>query len=335
VSDQVPRFASLAAKLLARSARTESPRALGDRAATVAALEEVLRNRSRRRTVGRVAFGMAAASLVLVAWQLGASRPGRQQAATEPPAPPPLTALAISLPGEPASVARAGRALQLGIQRGSVGLSAGDRLRTGRRGRLAVSLSTGTRVDLGADSDLELSELGSAQRFVLRGGRIHAQVVKLAAGQRFLIDTPDAEVEVRGTSFDVVLLPAGQLCPGEPVTQVRVREGLVVVRGQEGEQQLAAGGIWQSACARQEAAAVTASRSVLRPARRSTVAPKFSPSTLRAQNDLFGAALEARRRGDVSSALRLIDDLLVRFPGSPLTESARAEREKLTTAPAP
>jgi ferric-dicitrate binding protein FerR (iron transport regulator) len=322
-------YARVAARLLARSV-TDGSRALGDRAGSVAALEEVLRNRNRRRTVRALSYAAAAAVLLAgLGWFASSRGPGQQarfRDAAPSPRPAP-TALAISLPGEPATLARAGKDVQLGSDRGSVGLSAGDRLRTGRKGRLAVSLSTGTRVDLGANGDLEVSELGSAQRFVLRGGRIHARVAKLALGERFLIDTPDVEVEVRGTSFDVVLLPSGQVCPGEAVTQVRVREGLVVVRAPEGDQHLAAGAIWQTPCGPN--AAPPAPDPAPPPARARSVRSEVSASTLRAQNDLFGAALQARGRGDTAGALRLLDDLLRRYPDSPLSESARLERREL------
>jgi len=56
------------------------------------------------------------------------------------------------------------------------------------------------------------------------------------------------------------------------------------------------------------------------------------PSTLAAQNDLFAAALAARRRGENVEAIRWLDRLIGRYPEGPLTESARAERRRLAEA---
>jgi hypothetical protein len=52
-------------------------------------------------------------------------------------------------------------------------------------------------------------------------------------------------------------------------------------------------------------------------------------STLNTQNDLFGAALRARRNGDVGRAVRRLDELLTGFPDGPLAESAERERRRL------
>ena len=61
------------------------------------------------------------------------------------------------------------------------------------------------------------------------------------------------------------------------------------------------------------------------------VAPA-DPSTLAEQNDLFAAALAARRRGDVIDAIHWLDRLIARYPTGPLSDSARAERHRLIEA---
>jgi TolA-binding protein len=60
--------------------------------------------------------------------------------------------------------------------------------------------------------------------------------------------------------------------------------------------------------------------------------PAIDPSTLAEQNDLFAAALAARRRGDTVEAIQWLDRLIARYPGGPLTDSARAERRRMAAA---
>jgi TolA-binding protein len=57
----------------------------------------------------------------------------------------------------------------------------------------------------------------------IRQGSIQVAVQQLRAGERFLVVTADAEVEVRGTHFDVEVVD-------DRLLQVRVSEGLVEVR---------------------------------------------------------------------------------------------------------
>jgi len=108
----------------------------------------------------------------------------------------------------------------------------------------------------------------------------------------------------------------------------------VAVRFGGGEVRLPAGSVWP-ACP----TAVAAPPAQARPARKHAApAPVASPpagndpSTLAAQNDLFAAALAARRRGENVEAIRWLDRLIGRYPEGPLTESARAERRRLAEA---
>jgi hypothetical protein len=55
-------------------------------------------------------------------------------------------------------------------------------------------------------------------------------------------------------------------------------------------------------------------------------------STLAEQNQLFATAMDARRRGDMAEARRLLDELLARFPFGALADSARRESAKLPRA---
>jgi TolA-binding protein len=78
---------------------------------------------------------------------------------------------------------------------------------------------------------------GGLDRVTLAAGTVHIRVHHLRAGQRFLVRTEDAEVEVRGTRFDVDA-SAGRL------THVRVTEGVVELRRGGETRLLPAGAEW-------------------------------------------------------------------------------------------
>ena len=74
----------------------------------------------------------------------------------------------------------------------------------------------------------------------LDDGAIAVHVRKQQAGERFLVILPDGELEVRGTSFDVVVR-------GRRTERVAVSEGLVALRVDGTERLLAAGESWPAA----------------------------------------------------------------------------------------
>jgi hypothetical protein len=153
-------------------------------------------------------------------------------------------------------------------------------------------------------------------------GRAHLQVRKLHGGQRFHVLTPDADVQVRGTEFDVELHPGSV-----PATCVRVEEGLVAVVAGGDTHLVAAGQTW--GCPSEAPAVVaapTAEPAVALPAPERHVAPSVrpTPSDLREQNALFQQALEAERAGRNADAARLYRRLLARAPHGPLSAQAHA-----------
>jgi quercetin dioxygenase-like cupin family protein len=156
-------------------------------------------------------------------------------------------------------------------------------------------------------------------------GRAHLQVRKLHGGQRFHVLTPDADVQVRGTEFDVELHPGAT-----PATCVRVEEGLVAVVADGQTHLVAPGQTWGCPApsihtsAAQAAPMRPAPAIALPPPPRRAPAPRPTPSDLRAQNDLFQRALEAERGGRCGDAARLYRQLLARAPRGPLSTQARA-----------
>jgi hypothetical protein len=181
-------------------------------------------------------------------------------------------------------------------------------------------------------------------------GRAHLQVRKLHGGQRFHVLTPDADVQVRGTEFDVELidLPAGAAPAGAApagasqtagrragtttATCVRVQEGLVAVVARGETHLVAPGQTW--GCPVQAPVVPIVERTpvaaVALPAPERHVAPPAShpsPSDLRMQNGLFQRALEAERGGRDAEAARLYRRLLAHAPHGPLSAQARANLE--------
>lgn len=117
-------------------------------------------------------------------------------------------------------------------------------------------------------------------------------------------------------------------------TRVAVAEGVVVVRHAGAEDRVATGEQWPPACVRGPAAAPPA----VAQASSTTPPPPNSPgsgSTLADQNDLYAAAVLARRRGDARTALALLDRFVSIFPSSPLAENVMVERMRLTASGAP
>jgi outer membrane protein assembly factor BamD (BamD/ComL family) len=55
-------------------------------------------------------------------------------------------------------------------------------------------------------------------------------------------------------------------------------------------------------------------------------------SALTSQNDLFARGLALRKQGDGAGALRTYEELIERFPKSPLAENAMAQRMRLLAA---
>jgi hypothetical protein len=171
---------------------------------------------------------------------------------------------------------------------------------------------------------------GATQLFRLAAGSLRADVQKLHAGERFLIRTSDAEIEVHGTSFRVANVPPDPSCGGGTATRVSVYEGVVTVRAAAGEASVRAGQVWPTDCGRTVAGSSAASSAgaarVARPSTAANTPAVVSPSQLAAQNDLFAQASAAEREGRTADALARLQELVAKYPSGPLAESAAAER---------
>ena len=319
-----PRFSRLAMKLLTR---TREPRI---EPASVVAREDAIRalriaiGRRRRRFRAIASLTALAAVVIGVMLVRSLSMPTHTSRFREATAPRRLPA--DSSP-EPRSVLATGDGA-LVANAGSAPLAGGQPLRPGSRvvasgsGHTLLAFSTGTRLSLADDGDLTLVDDGPTQIVKLAKGTLRAEVAKLAPSERFLVRTPDAEIEVRGTVFTVRSVPSNAACGDGSTTRVAVEEGTVIVRRAGGEAVLHATDEWPRGCSPISHAAVH--RQLPAPS-----APSPSSSTIAAQNDLFAAAVAAKSGGDPRGAVVRFSAFLERYPSSPLAESASVHRMHL------
>lgn len=346
-----PHHASAAARLL-RHAPQAAPPGNAARERGLSTIQQALVARKRRQLAWRAGGAIAfAAAVALVAIGL------RGQATFVPQLAETGSVSVRALAGSGASVTDS--AQHRAPLRAGGELSPGSRVETTVDGTAMLRLSTGTELELNGKSRLVLEDTGKSQRFSLSAGGLAAAVAKLAPGARFVIATPDAEVEVRGTKFQVRVLEQPEACsPGERGTRTRVavQEGSVEVRWSGQAARIRSGQHWPEACSVPSDAEAPPSEPAAAPARKreprlipdgraapgvtaadtSAGAPskaaEASSSSLAAQTALFASASKAARRGEVASALALYQELTTAYPSSALAENAIVERMRLLGA---
>lgn len=327
-----PRYAAAAAKLIRQSLPSATVVA-GDEARGVATIERALRARARRRRLVGVGTVLAAAAAVaLVASQL----PKWLR-----PVPGALASVSINVTpsGNGAALAKSEGEQPLTTR---VELASGQRIDTPENGGAALQFSTGTSLSLAGQTSFRVDSQGATQRFSLQRGELVAHVAKLTNAQRFIVDTPDTEVEVRGTRFRLRVVEQPEACGAGTRTRLEVSEGAVEVRvASFGAISVKAGEVWPTDCksatpaevasaaqaAVPRAAAVAAKHAV--PAAASGASEAERSSALAPQNDLFAEGVARSRQGDTGGALRVYQELMSRFPSSPLAESAMVQRMRL------
>jgi hypothetical protein len=258
----------------------------------------------------------------------------------------------VALEG-PVSLERAGEDEATFIEEAQE-LSAGDVVVTGASAAGSVRLSETTSIDLAASTRLSLrSPVGPAERVHLSEGHIAVRVdAEEHRDDKLRVETPDATVVVVGTVFTVDVSARDRRAEG--FTDVAVVRGAVRIE-QEGRTVAAvrAGETWSSRPQRAERSLSERAQapdgaeapppapspaSVGTPRRGkpgvSTEGPEgpASSGTLALENDLFQRALEARNAGNVEEAVLRFEELVRRFPESPLVGEARAERGRARAA---
>ena len=336
-----PQLSQLAAELLAGAAEGELPAPSPERRARgIGVVLGALRARARARFRLRVSLGVASAAAVLGV--LGARHAGFFQARPSTSSVSQAAAVAedsariVAHPeGTGANVGGAGDADGRPLP-AAYAIRTGSHLTTPAGGGAAMELSTGTELELEEKTDVSVlgdGADGATQSFALVAGALGAHVAKLRAGERFLVRSPDAEIEVRGTRFRVSIVAADPTCGGGTVTRLTVTEGVVAVRHAGTEVLVGRGGSWPEGCA----VARTAASHDPPPARSGSAGAHpivagevpSQRSTLAEQNALFASATAASGRGDRADAIARFTQFVAAYPESPLAESAVVQRMRL------
>jgi ferric-dicitrate binding protein FerR (iron transport regulator) len=338
----VPRYSNQVARLLSSTLGEATPPP-GDRAKGTATIERAIFARRKKARGLRVALLAAAAVALAAGIALAFGQISRPSvAATESP----RIRATVSARGGGATLAPGNLALRDGDP-----LVAGSELRVHEFGTASVVLSTGTRLELEGDSAVAARNLDAHQRFYLSRGALEARVAKLLSEQRFVVETPDAEVEVRGTEFRLEVRKDPGGCDGGVRTRLSVHEGVVEVRAGGRVVRVSAGGSWPEGCRTDEPRETPLQRA---PAGEKQPSPPLPPhrapdpaalqrtrlgepsesepassGALVEQNDMFAEAVAARRRGDVSGAIAAYGRLMQKYPQSALVENAMVERMRL------
>jgi FecR protein len=358
-------YADLVRRVVRQFRSEPTPSVPKDKRRLVAAVEEALRARARRRarvrSVVRSFVGATVGVAALLALVVGGGALWRRagESHAERTGAPAARALMVLGSGDDArGDVISGDSRHLQLQRG-MALEAGVRVVASPLGELRFGTAQGTLLALEPRGDLTVTEAGSTQRFALRSGAVRARVARLSAGERFLIETADAEIEVHGTAFRVAVVAADPTCGEGTTTRVSVSEGVVSVRAGGRQARIYPNGAWPEGCATAPSAAPATAHAVAPPpivaanVERSThgarvplerpapsvpgvqprpASPVTPASDLVSQNDLFSAAVEAKKDGRLSEAARLFGKLAAEHPRSPLLESATVQRMKLLAA---
>ena len=292
-------------------------------AATVDAhLEQLSRKHARARSWRRLAAALSVAAMAA----LGLTA-ARRLSSPATSAPASAEVVLKTLQGNVA-VAREGQLTDAG--QGSVPLAAADEVRTGQSSRAQALLKNGAVAIVEESSVLVLgSWQNKEEELTLRRGKVQLSVPHLALGGAFAVRTPDALVTVHGTEFSVAVDEEG----GHTVTNVAVTRGAVWVEHASHTVVLTAGGSWSSDT--QPLSVETATSAPPPPAATPAPNPPRAPSnageitersTLAEENRAYLSAMTAARVGDDRRAVRELEALLEQHPGSPLAQSAEADR---------
>ena len=254
------RYAALCAegfrRFLLRFRADERIRAPFNRGKTVAGLERALARRGRqvllRRLGARVGVLSAAAAVLFAIGWMWSGRPSeivRSGGVVSRPTHA-LTVLGATTTGTaPAGAIIVGGGIARQPLTGGMTLEPGTGLLAPVGNEVRIGTAEGTVLTLERGGEMTVGEQSALRRFSLKQGAVRAQVTKLQAGERFIIATADADVEVHGTVFRVALVPRDPDCGSGIRTRVSVLEGVVRVRARDLEASVAAGETWPPGCA--------------------------------------------------------------------------------------
>ena len=328
----------LAGVLERRRHRDPAPAPLAKRIEEIALIQRTMARKARRETTRVIVASAGVAAMLGLAAVLLLRHGGpfhRPADAESENVAAPLRVVALSSGGG-TIVTPTGSPLPLDSE---MPFTSGSRLHVGPVAGAHLALSTGTRVAIEPGSDVAFLDRGRAAVFGLTSGSLRADVMKLADREQFIVQTADSEVEVRGTSFRVSIVPPDPDCGESTTTRVSVYEGVVTVRSGGHEYSVSKGDGWPRGCAPIRVAGAPANPAPQGEARGQ--APRPGPraagsqtdvSNLAEQNDQFAEAMNLKRNGDPIVAVAAFERFLGKYPSSLLAENAAAERMKLLAA---
>ncbi len=250
-------YADMVTDLL-RDDTTPPPRFPSDRQRLVEAVERGMRSRVRRQQLVRWSLSASAAAAVLVL-VIGGKTLLSPYAPVAPlprkDGPGAGTALFVLHSPDQRGAGAITGAVMLNVGTAPMPVAEGMPLPQGARlvappvGEVDMGSARGTKMALEGGGELAIREASAIQRYELKAGAIRARVAKLVTGERFIIATSDAEVEVHGTAFRVAVVPADPACGGGTITRVSVTEGVVSVRRGDAEVRIMPGQVWPESCA--------------------------------------------------------------------------------------
>jgi len=326
------------------AARRERVVAVLKRDVRVLAAERAAR---ARRRAGYVVCSLAAAASVVF---------GVHHFAQRGPASAPLVITFVGSVGQ--ATARASTQARP-LRAGESLLGDPGEIETVAEGSAELVTSAGLGLNLGGATRVSLSGLVGAaatNQVELRRGYLNCSVPHLQEGQRFSVQTPDVRVVVHGTVFSV-RVDASRARGSE--TCVEVTDGVVIVQHAGSETALNRGDSWGceaianvsadgKLAANPSAASETASAAApesaseaaaaehgkeLRPTLRN--APRVPQhGTLGEESRLLQEALAAERTGQSPRAQSLLNQLLARYPNSPLVPEARRASARIASGSA-
>lgn len=288
---------------------------------------------ARRRKFVVVGASLAAAAALALGVSLRLEQPPKAPSASAPVVQPSRVASVQSSTGT-LVVTHAGRARVVGRDE-LPSLSGGDELETAADGEALVQTERSTIQVQPATQLSVLSPSRVEERIRLALGRLDLKVSKQPHSSRsVVVETPDAEVVVRGTEF-MVAVGSEQ---DATVTRVRVTEGAVWVLHHGERVLLSVGDEWASNGERKSNAALPAppapsvadtapppaARSALASAQKRAAQVPFS--SLGEENSMYQVALDARNRGEDRKALELFAAVIARYPNGHFSELAQVER---------
>ncbi len=146
---------------------------------------------------------------------------------------------------------------------------------------------------------------GNVEHVQLDDGSLLLHVRHQNSGERFLVDVPDGQIEVRGTTFSVVVSNGA-------TSRIEVSEGVVSVRIRGGaEAAIRAGQNWT------RSTAISSSISHV-----SAAAPVVSISSERRGSDEYATDVALMQGGDYNAAAKGFADFLTAHPNAPQSEDA-------------